>query len=138
MDKTCGCATLEDDENQVLHRIAGLLEETLKWIKVTSIPHVKELLLNLLAGERRRMAYQASDGRDLRSVAGLAGVGPSTVARWWKVWMRAGIADPRSVRGGSRAVRTFSLSDFGIQVPDVEEPPERDGDPDSSADVDLD
>ena len=129
---------MEGDENQALHRIAGLLQETLKWIKVTSIPHVKELLLDLLAGERKRIAYQASDGRDLRSVAGLVGVGPSTVARWWKVWMRAGIANPRSVRGGIRAVRTFSLSDFGIQVPDVEEPPVRDRDPNSSADVDLD
>jgi len=96
------------------------LSEMLKWIKVTSIPQVKQLLSDLLQFDKEKIAYHFSDGEHgSQEVAKLAGVGYVTVTRWWKIWTRAGIAEMLSVKGGERAKRTFSLEDFGIEVPEV-------------------
>ena len=97
--------------------IIEILKEILKWIKVTSIPHVKKLLLELLPSDEERLAYQYSDGRTSREVSRLAGVSHITITRWWKTWIIAGIAETIDVKGGERARRVFSLEDFGIEVP---------------------
>lgn len=97
-----------------------LLEEIAKWTRVTSIPHVKTLLLEILPADSEKIAYHYSDGLDSRSVARLASVGSSTVAKWWKVWIRAGIAQAVPVKRGERAKRLFSLEDFGIAIPSRE------------------
>lgn len=94
-----------------------LLEELLKWTKVTSIPHVKELLLKILQTDDEKIAFHNSDGRTSQEVAKLVGVSYVTVTKWWKVWTRAGIAESVGVRGGERARRIFSLEDFGIEIP---------------------
>lgn len=100
------------------NRMIELLEELVKWTKVTSIPRVKELLLKILESPEERVAYQSSDGeRSTRSVADIANVGHYRIADWWKTWIKAGIAEPVSVRRGERAKRIFSLDDFGIEVP---------------------
>ena len=43
-------------------RMIELLEEMLKWMKVTSIPQVKKLLLDILPSDREKIAYHFSDG----------------------------------------------------------------------------
>lgn len=102
-------------------RVVEILEEILKWTKVTSIPHVKKLLLEILPSDREKIAYRYSDGRGSKAVAKFAGVNFSTVTIWWKKWTRAGIAETIGVKGGERARRIFSLEDFGIEVPSPEE-----------------
>ena len=102
-------------------RMIELLEEMLKWTKVTSIPHVKKLLLEILPNDKEKIAYHYSDGCGSKTVAKFAGVGYATVTKWWKVWAKAGIADMMSVKGGERARRIFSLEDFGIKVPPLKE-----------------
>jgi hypothetical protein len=97
--------------------IIEILREILKWIKVTSIPHVKKLLLELLPSDEEKLAYQYSDGRTSQEVSRLAGVSYITITRWWKTWIRAGITEAIGVKGGERARRVFSLEDFGIEVP---------------------
>lgn len=99
----------------------GLFEEMLKWIKVTSIPQVKRLLLDILPNDETKAAYQFSNGEHTRQeVATFAGVATGTISNWWKLWIRSGIAESVSVRGGGdRARRLFSLDDFGIAVPPV-------------------
>jgi hypothetical protein len=97
--------------------IIEILKEILKWIKVTSIPHVKKLLLELLPSDEEKLAYQYSDGRASRKVSRLTSVSHIIITRWWKTWIRAGIAEAISVKGGERARRVFSLEDFGIEVP---------------------
>jgi len=102
-------------------RMIELLEELVKWIKVTSIPTVKELLLKILESPEERVAYQSSDGeRTTRSVGDIANVGHYKIADWWRAWIKAGIAEPVSVQRGERAKRIFSLDDFGIEVPVIE------------------
>jgi len=94
-----------------------LLREMLKWIKVTSIPEVKKLLETTLTTPEQRIAYTASDGKNAREVASIAHVNKSAITRWWAIWVKLGLAEIRPVRGGDRAIRSFSLEDFGVDVP---------------------
>jgi hypothetical protein len=107
----------KDKQDQMIE----ILEEMLKWIKVTSLPQVKKLLSDILPSDKEKIAYHCSDGHDSKRVAEFAGVGHSTISRWWKIWIRAGIAEPVGARGGERARRVFSLEDFGIEVPGPKE-----------------
>ena len=94
-----------------------VLEEILRWIKVTSIPRVKQLLLDTLPSDKEKVAYYYSDGQDSRAISTASGVPFTTVTRWWKRWIRAGIAEAVGAKRGDRAKRIFSLEDFGIEVP---------------------
>lgn len=107
----------EDEKKDKQDRMIELLEELLKWTKVTSTPHLKKLLLDILPNDEEKIAYHHSDGRSSQEVAKLAGVSYVTITKWWKIWMRAGIAESLAVKGGERARRIFSLEDFGIEVP---------------------
>jgi len=97
-------------------RMIELLEELVKWTKVTSIPSVKKLLLEILTSPEEKIAYQASDGKSSKEVAKQANVSYVTITFWWKKWIKAGIAESVSVQRGERAMRIFSLDDFGIEV----------------------
>jgi hypothetical protein len=95
-----------------------ILKETLKWIKVTSIPHVRKLLLDMLPSDDEKIAYHFSDGEHgSQEVAKSVDISYVTVTKWWKKWARAGIAEMISVRGGERARHLFLLEDFGIEAP---------------------
>ena len=88
-----------------------LLKEILKWTKVTSIPQVKNLLESTLASPEQRLAYQASDGKNVREVADIAHVGKSTIGRWWADWVKLGLAELQPAKGGDRAIRSYSLTE---------------------------
>lgn len=96
-------------------RTIELLGELVKWTKVTSIPKVKMLLLEILASPEERIAFQLSDGRGSKEVGRQVNRSHSTITGWWKKWIKAGIAEPISAKGGTRAKRIFSLDDFGIE-----------------------
>jgi hypothetical protein len=65
--------------------IVNLLKELVKWTKVTSIPHVKEILVDTLKKPEERIAYQLSDGRrTVSNVAKRAKVSTGTISGWWK------------------------------------------------------
>ena len=98
-------------------RMIELLEELVKWTKVTSIPSAKKLLLDILPKPEQKIAYQASDGAPVKEVAKQANASVGSVSKWWEQWTRSGIAEDVPVRGGKRTVRKFSLEDFGIEVP---------------------
>lgn len=101
-------------------RIVELLEALVNWTKVTSFPHVKNLLLEVLTSPEEKIAYHVSDGeKTSRDVADLAKVSQPTISKWWKVWIKLGIAKPVQVRRGDRAKSIFPLDEFGIQVPEI-------------------
>jgi hypothetical protein len=103
-------------EDQMIH----LLEELVRWTKVTSIPQVKKLLEEMLQSPEEKTAFQASDGTKTQGeIAKIAGVSQMTVSNYGKKWVKNGIAKPVSAMGGQRAVRLFSLEDFGIEIPKV-------------------
>lgn len=99
-------------------RLIELLEELVRWTKVTSIPKVKDLLEELLKTPEEKLAYALSDGkRTTREVAEMAKTSQISVSRHWREWIRAGIAEPIAAKGGgNRAKSVFSLDDFGIEV----------------------
>jgi len=101
------------------NRTIELLEELVKWTKVTSIPHVKKLLEEILPSPEEKVAYESSDGKPSQEVAKLCNKSYSTVTVWWKNWIRVGIAESIASKGGQRAKRVFSLYDFGIEIPQL-------------------
>lgn len=101
-----------DDE-----RIFDLLKEILKWTRFQGMISVKGVLLDTLKKDEEKVAYESSEGRGSKEVAKLAGISHQTVVNYWKKWATLGIVEPLKVRGGLRYRRSFSLSDFGIEVP---------------------
>jgi len=86
--------------------IRDILREILKWTKITSIPKVKELLLEILTTPEEKIAYQSSNGeKTIRELGNLVNKGKDTIAKWWKTWIKAGIAEPVSVKGGGKRAR---------------------------------
>ena len=105
------------DTNDVQQRTLEVLEEILKWTRITSIPQVKKTLEEMLASAGQVRAYHHSTGNNSRTVAEVAGVGRAAILVWWKSWQAAGLGEMRSVQRGNRFVRTLDLEDFGIAVP---------------------
>jgi hypothetical protein len=108
-----------EDTEDPQQKMVELLKEILKWTKISSLPHVRQLLLELLPEDDNKVAYHLSDGRGSEDIAKFTGVSSSTIKRWWKIWIKAGIAGPIGVQRGDRAHRAFSLEDFGIAVPAI-------------------
>jgi hypothetical protein len=71
-----------DEPNETL----GVLREILKWIRVTSMPNVKKLLVETLDDDKSKLAYHHSDGCSSRDVAKAAACSQATVVSYWKRW----------------------------------------------------
>lgn len=98
-------------------RIIILLEEILKWTKLLGIEKAQNALTSLLKSDTEKLAYEQSDGKTSREVSAIVGVSHATITNYWKKWARYGIVTEVSSKGGTRYKRTFSLQDFGIDVP---------------------
>jgi len=98
-----------------------LLREILKWIKFDGMQRVKNTLIDVLQKDVEKVIYEFSDGRSSIDIAKLAGVSHQTVVNYWKKWSRLGLVEAERARGGTRYKRVFSLEDFGIEVPQLEE-----------------
>lgn len=102
-------------------RMIELLEELVKWTRISGIPHVKRLLEETLEDPNHRLVYHLSDGKSTREIQSLTGVDFRTVASLWKKWYKVGLVDPMPARGrGQRYHRSFSLEDFDIKVPELQ------------------
>jgi hypothetical protein len=113
---------LGKDERDLLERIHGTLEELLKWTRFEGMLKVKEVLLDVLRTDEEKLAYHYSDGRGSEEVAKLAGLkSHTTILDYWRKWATLGLMEPINVRGGTRYKRVFPLSDFGIEIPKVNE-----------------
>ena len=102
------------------NRIIELLEEMVKWTRVTSIPFVRNFLTEILQKDEHKAAYHYSDGvRTREEIGNLVNVSGPTISNWWKKWIRTGIAELLDVQGGTRGRRLFQLEDFDIQIPNL-------------------
>lgn len=110
--------TASDDRDGIL----SVLQEILKWIRVTSIPSVKKLLVETLNDDKSKLAYHHTDGRSSRDVAKAAGCSQATVISYWKRWFQNGLVEPIGVQRGDRYKKIFELEDFGIAVPSAAQP----------------
>jgi len=95
-----------------------LLTEILKWIKFAGMREVKEVVNSVLDTGQKKLVYQLSDGSkgtiEIGKAAGIAST--ATISRYWKSWLKLGLGENVSVKGGERFRRAFDLEDFGIEV----------------------
>ncbi len=97
-----------------------LLREILKWTKFSGMKGVKEVLDSAVNTDQKKVVYQLSDGsKPSLEIGRLAKCSDQTVRNYWKAWLKQGLGDTVSVRGGDRFKRAFDLEDFGIEVPPV-------------------
>jgi len=106
--------------SQKFDRIIGLLNEILKWERFQGWKNVKDVLLDALKDDIMKLVYHYSDGRSSRKVAEKVSISHNTVVNYWKKWAKIGIVEPINVKGGTRYKRIFSLEDFGIEIPKIE------------------
>jgi hypothetical protein len=99
-----------------------LLKEILKWIKFAGMKEVKEVLNSVLDTDQKKLVYQLSDGsKGMIEVGKAAGIASTaTISKYWKSWLKLGLGENVSVKGGERFRRAFDLEDFGIEVPQLE------------------
>jgi len=104
-----------------------ILREILKWIRFAGMKEVKSTLISVLDNEQKRLVYHLSDGtRGAVEIAKLAGIGSNrTVADMWQSWLKLSLGESIPVKGGTRFVRSFDLTDFGIELPQVKEAAEK-------------
>jgi len=99
-----------------------LLREILKWIKFAGMKDVKDVLNSVLDTDQKKLVYQLSDGSkgtvEVGKATGIAST--STISRYWKSWVKLGLGENVSVKGGERFKRAFDLEDFGFTLPGIE------------------
>lgn len=105
---------MENNEN-----IINLLKELVKWTKFQAWSKVKEVLLNVLNDDIKKLIYHFSDGKSSsRKMTEKVPVGHSTIVKYWNDWAKSNIVEPIPVRGGgTRYKKMFNLEDFGIELP---------------------
>ncbi len=103
----------------------AILREILKWVRLAGIKELKETLANTLDSDDLKRLYHLSDGtKGTIELGKLVGVSPSKVSNTWQTWLRQGLGDAVSVKGGNRFRRTFDIEDFGLKVPENRPAPE--------------
>jgi len=107
-----------DIENEKIQ----LLGELTRWTKLNVILTHKKAILELLRSPRDRLIFQLSNGKSSRELASEFHMDKRTVSKLWKIWIEKGVAQAVPVKGGGiRAQRSFSLEDFEIEIPSLEE-----------------
>ena len=104
---------------------AAILREILKWVKLAGIKELKEKLASTLDSDELKRLYHFSDGtKGTIELGKLVGMSPSRVSNTWQTWLKQGLGDAVSVKGGNRFRRTFDIEDFGLKVPETRSAPE--------------
>ncbi|MBD3338379.1 MAG: hypothetical protein GF353_04690 [Candidatus Lokiarchaeota archaeon] len=101
--------------DQHSEEILSVLQSIEKWIKITSIPRVKEILELALPTTETKKIYNYSDGRSQKEIAELANVTQPTVSNYWKKWIKIGIVK-ESPKYKGRYEKSFMLEDFDIKA----------------------
>jgi hypothetical protein len=108
----------KDSEQQKIEALKTIVN----WIKLNTILSHKQTILNILNTPKEKLVFQLSDGKTSRELAQQFHMDKNTITKWWRKWIDNGIAQPIVVKGGGiRAQRSFSLEDFGIEIPSMQE-----------------
>lgn len=81
--------------DEKLDRIIELLEEILKWTRFEGNQKVKEILLDELDTDAKKIVYELSDGRSSPEIEKMADVISKTIRDWWKKWANRGLTISR-------------------------------------------
>ena len=103
------------------NRTIELLEEILLWTKYDFL-EMKQLMIDELDTDEKRIAYQLSDGENSTAqIASVIPVSQMTISNWWRNWLELGIVKQTEKYGGRRRKRLISLAEMGIPYPDLPE-----------------
>lgn len=108
----------EIDPNKI-DRIIELLEELLKWQRLTSFDKVRSRLESVLDSDKKKAIYELSDGQTtIQEICDAVGVSSTAIVHgYWSEWEAIGIVEEAERKG--RREKVFSLADFGIEVPKI-------------------
>jgi hypothetical protein len=113
--------TLSEDVN-LLKQIRDELREMKFWLKLSSFPTLKRVVLENIRDDVDKLIYELSDGvRSTREIAReLKRMGKqishATVANMWRKWSITGLVEPSEKYEG-RYCKAISLESIGIQIP---------------------
>jgi hypothetical protein len=98
-----------------------LLREILKWIRFAGMKEVKSVLDAVLDNIQKKQVYQLSDGsRGIIEIGKLTGISSTvTIWRYWRNWLKLGLGETVSAKGGERFKRSFDLEELGFEIPSV-------------------
>ena len=102
-------------EEDILEEILSVLKDIEKWVRITSIPAVKEILVNTLTAQEARKVYHYSDGRNQTEIAKLVGISQPTVSNYWNKWAKLGIVH-ESLKHKGRWEKSLLLEDFDLPL----------------------
>jgi hypothetical protein len=107
-------------EENLLEQAVELLRELVAYTRAANHLTITKVLETILDSDDKRLVYQLSDGdASARDIQRLSGVNKDSISEWWREWEQIGIAQQsRSSNVKGRRQRLFSLSDFGIAVPE--------------------
>lgn len=112
---------------EILERIARIEEEKLKWTKeqfkwtkLLGMGQLKSIFEQNLRDDSEKLVYELSDGeRSIRDIEKITNVSRTKIATLWKKWFNMGIMEKSTKYEGKRMKRSFSLSDVGIDIPQM-------------------
>ena len=103
------------NENSIELQILITIQELLRWTKISSYKHVKNMLESILDSEKKKIVYFLSDGKNNQDkIIAKGNVGAGSVFRYWREWEKLGIGDSIPVGRGWRFKAAFDLNDFGL------------------------
>ena len=113
---------MTEDIKDPQKRTVELLEDLLKWTKMSTRPTIKKTFEENLKTDTEKFVYELSDGKSSPSIASTVGIDPSTVRDYWRKWADAGMMEV-CPRYKSRFCKLFSLGELGIEMPDSKKEP---------------
>ena len=100
-----------------LDKILYCMQEQLKLYRIVSMSQIERILNENLHDKDEKIIYELSDGgRSIRDIEKLSDASRSKIALLWKRWYRIGLMERSEKYEGKRMLKSFSLSDFGIEV----------------------
>jgi hypothetical protein len=90
-----------------------LLEEILKWERISGIQILRSIMPKLLDTEQKKIVYELTDGKmTVKQIHESSGVATGTISSWWNIWFTYGLL----LKDGQRYVHVISLEDIGISI----------------------
>lgn len=108
---------LPKEVQKKIDTIENTLREILKWTRFANISKLKDILVEELDADEKKLAYENSDGvNGIKEIAATSGAPQDTVYSWWQKWFRLGLVVESEERKG-RMMKIVSLDDVGIKIP---------------------
>src|SRR5437867_2279940 len=116
----------DDALASALKEQTSVLRDIEKWVRFNASSQVKSILNSALDNDKKKLAYHLSDGKNTtRDISAATGLTFGKVSELWKEWLLLDLGETVSASGGTRFVKSFDLSLFGIQIPLItRSPPE--------------